>query len=208
MTTADFLHRLAGPRPKTRKVPVGLPIGRTALAKVFKDLRFTRGAEIGVWKGAFSACLLEGNPRLRMLCVDPWTSYPAWLDTKNSLPAEEAERFMAEALAIALARLGPLNATVVRKFSTDAALEVEDGSLDFVYIDGNHVEAAVREDLEAWTPKVRKGGIVAGHDYRVFSNKPTIHVVEAVRAWTTERGIAPWYITAGDKTPSFLWAVT
>jgi predicted O-methyltransferase YrrM len=37
--------------------------------------------------------------------------------------------------------------------------------LDFVFIDANHSYAAVTEDLMHWTPAVKSGGLVAGHDY-------------------------------------------
>jgi methyltransferase family protein len=203
---ALLLQRLAPPRvPPSRKLPIALPLGRDALPDLCVRLGYTRGAEVGVWKGAYSAKFCAAG--LHMLCVDPWLSYPEWQDTKNSLPPDEQVAFMAAAHAEALARLGPLDCEIVRAFSADAAKAVPDGSLDFVYIDGNHVEAAVRADLAAWSPKVRRGGLVAGHDYRIFGNKPTIHVVEAVRAHVAAHAIAPWYLLAGDKTPSFLWGV-
>ena len=49
--------------------------------------------------------------------------------------------------------------------SPDAAQQFTDASLDFVYVDGAHEEAAVTRDLEGWWPKLRKGAIFAGHDY-------------------------------------------
>lgn len=142
-----------------------------------------------------------------MLCVDPWLSYPAWLDTKNALPKAQADLVMAEAHRLAVARLAGLNATIVRKFSVEAAAEVPDRSLDFVFIDGNHVFDAVTADLLAWMPKVKPSGFVAGHDYRIFPNKPTIHVVDAVNQFTAERQIAPWFVLSAESTPSFMWEV-
>jgi predicted O-methyltransferase YrrM len=49
--------------------------------------------------------------------------------------------------------------------SAEAALRFPDGHFDFVYIDGDHHEQKVREDLAAWGPKVRPGGIIGGDDY-------------------------------------------
>ena len=37
--------------------------------------------------------------------------------------------------------------------------------LDFVYIDANHNYECVKEDIEHWYPKVKVGGIIAGHDF-------------------------------------------
>lgn len=210
MTVTKLLVKRSGMhRPlRSRQSPFTLArLGRKDLPTLARDLGFTRGAEIGVWKGAYSASFCEASPSLHMLCVDPWESYPAWLDTKNAMPVEEATAFMAESYRLARERLAPLNCTIVRKFSVDAAKDVPDRSLDFAYIDGNHVYDAVIEDLTAWAPKVRRGGFLAGHDYRVFANKPTIHVVDAVQHYTKAHRIDPWFVLAADRTPSFLWEV-
>lgn len=191
--------------PERLESPVQLPMSRDDLPELARSQGFTKGAEIGVWRGAYSAKFCAAG--LHMLCVDPWISYPAWQDTKNSLAPDAQERLMAEAYQDALARLTPLNATIVRKFSKDAAQDVPDRSLDFCYIDGNHVYDAVIEDLTIWSRKVRAGGFIAGHDYRVFANKPTIHVVAAVNDYTRAHGIDPWFVLAGDRTPSFLWVI-
>jgi len=39
--------------------------------------------------------------------------------------------------------------------------------LDLVYIDANHDYDNVKRDIACWYPKVRKGGIMCGHDYRI-----------------------------------------
>jgi len=49
--------------------------------------------------------------------------------------------------------------------SCNAAKQFEDGSLDFVFIDASHSYENVRKDIIAWLPKVKVGGILAGHDY-------------------------------------------
>jgi hypothetical protein len=53
----------------------------------------------------------------------------------------------------------------LRMPSAKAAGLFDDGSLDFVFIDGDHGYMAVRHDLECWFPKVKRNGILAGHDY-------------------------------------------
>jgi predicted O-methyltransferase YrrM len=49
--------------------------------------------------------------------------------------------------------------------SADAADLFPDGSVDFVFIDAAHDYHNVRTDLQTWWPKVRPGGLLAGHDY-------------------------------------------
>jgi hypothetical protein len=204
ITVHAFLQQLAKGQPPGR-LPLRLPQGRHALPMICRQLRYRRGAEVGVWKGAFSALFAQAG--LHMTCVDPWRSTPDWNDGKNRLPPDEANRVLQEACETATALLVPLGCALVRQPSLEAAAGVPDRSLDFVYIDGNHGRDAVLADLEAWAPKVRRGGLVAGHDYRLFKHKPEILVVEAVRAYTDAHAIAPWYLLAGDKTPSYLWAV-
>lgn len=52
-----------------------------------------------------------------------------------------------------------------RKNSSDAAKKYQDESIDFVFIDARHDPDSVRSDINSWLPKVKKGGIIAGHDY-------------------------------------------
>ena len=56
-------------------------------------------------------------------------------------------------------------ARILRNTSVAAAATFADASVDFVFIDARHTYDAVSEDLRAWWPKIRPGGILAGHDY-------------------------------------------
>jgi hypothetical protein len=122
--------------------------------------------------GAYSARLLEANPALTLLSVD------AWLGTGG-----------AHRQAVAQARLAPFGArsVIAWSLSTGHATLVPDESLDFVYIDAHHALPSVIADLAAWEPKVRSGGVVAGHDYfhmRDDRGALPMHVVEATAAWS------------------------
>lgn len=55
--------------------------------------------------------------------------------------------------------------TVIRGCSWEVAEQFEDGSFAFVFIDADHTYDSVVKDLQAWTKKVRSGGVVAGHDF-------------------------------------------
>ena len=50
-------------------------------------------------------------------------------------------------------------------FAFRAVTRFEDNSIDFVYVDARHDYKGVLEDLRLYWPKVRQGGILAGHDY-------------------------------------------
>ena len=49
--------------------------------------------------------------------------------------------------------------------SEQAAAQIPDESLDFIFIDADHSYDAVVCDLQMWYPKIKTGGLVAGHDY-------------------------------------------
>lgn len=63
------------------------------------------------------------------------------------------------------------------KMTGDSAVKLfEDESVDMVYIDALHTYEDVKNDIEKWFPKVKIGGVVAGHDYQ----KRFSGVIEAV----------------------------
>jgi hypothetical protein len=186
--------RITGP------MPIALPAGRSDLPHLCKMIGVRRGAEVGVWKGAFSEEFCKGIPGVEWFAVDPWMPYADYREKKNNAT------LIAKAYEEAHDRLSPYRCQLVQSHSLEAAVHIADGSLDVVYIDGNHEADFVRKDLEAWSPKVRAGGLMAGHDYRdPPSTKPFIQVKAAVDRYVADAAISPWFIFAGDKTPSFLW---
>ncbi len=122
------------------------------------------GAEVGVRDGFFSEVLLDRWTGARLISVDPWREFLTddYVDVSN-VEQEDHEANLATTRA-RLARFGP-RSEIRRATSAEAAAAIADGSLDFAYLDARHDRAAVTEDLEAWWPKVRPGGVLAGHDY-------------------------------------------
>lgn len=198
MNALDNFRGLFGVEDKAGIVPIR-KAGRLHLCELFAALEYTQGAEIGVWQGAFAKALCEAVPKLHLRCVDPWHTYTGYDDKKND------NRRLHEAHEIAVKTLTPFDCEIMRMESLYAADQVPNDSLDFIYVDANHAEYAVRADLKAWVPKVRSGGIVAGHDYVLTKPKPHIHVKPAVDTFVAERGIETVYILAADKSPSFFW---
>lgn len=54
----------------------------------------------------------------------------------------------------------------LRQDSVSAAQRFNDNSLDMVFLDGCHEYDAVKADIEAWLPKIKPGGLLAGDDYQ------------------------------------------
>ena len=123
------------------------------------------GVEIGVRDGDFSAHLLSHWAGERLVLVDPWAAQNASLynDVSNVAQAEQDARFAL--VTSTMAQRFPGRATVLREYSVAAAASFADATFDFVYVDARHDYAGVLEDLKAWWPKLRAGGLLAGHDF-------------------------------------------
>jgi predicted O-methyltransferase YrrM len=197
--TVSFVEYAFGvkARPGVVEIPCA---GRSGLQRLLMSMGARRGAEIGVWKGEHAAQLCAGVPGLHLLAVDPWRVQPGYREKKNNAALLDA------AYTEATARLAEHDCRVFRGTSQEGARIVPDRSLDFVYIDANHLATHVRRDLDAWSPKVRPGGIVAGHDY-VDQAKSTafIEVKAAVDQFVREQRIETVFVLTGDKLPSFFW---
>lgn len=122
------------------------------------------GAEIGVQEGLFSQQILTYWGGKRLISIDAWEQFDEdeYLDIANVDQETQDERYRLtqQGLAVFGSR-----SEVWKCRSIEAASRIEDRSLDFVYLDARHDYAAVLEDLAAWVPKVKPGGLIAGHDY-------------------------------------------
>lgn len=123
------------------------------------------GAEIGVYDGGTSAALLNGLPGLRLWMIDPWRPYEgeSELGVLDQAAFDRA-RARAEWWTLPAAE----RRFLLRETSLQAAGRFGPDSLDFAFIDGNHLYEHVRADLHAWWPKIRAGGLLSGHDYGVY----------------------------------------
>jgi len=127
-------------------------------------------SEVGVGTGRNAGHLLKKEPRLGCLTlVDPWSSEYAegWLRRKGLFQAELKGCRAEQRYHIAMGNIAGYRkkVEVLRMPSMAGALHVEDGSQDLVFIDGDHRYEGVHNDIQAWLPKVRPGGIICGHDY-------------------------------------------
>ena len=169
--------------------------GRNDLPQFFKEMGFKVGAEIGVARGQFSEIIAKEG--LKLYCVDPYMAYDEYdaPDVQERLDKEYEE---------AKERLSKYDCSIIRKKSMDAVKDFEDGSLDFVYIDGHHAFTFVANDIHEWSKKVRVGGVIAGHDFVTPVTKigPYVcHVKHVVRAYTEAYGIKDWYVLGRKHFP-------
>jgi hypothetical protein len=136
---------------------------KTIVEKFSSNSKFV---EVGSWKGKSSAFMAveiaNSNKDIDFYCVDTWeggpdhqgrddlhTLYDTFTDNMKSLKDYYIP---------------------MRMTSLNAAKQFEDNSLDFVFIDASHEYQDVKNDIIAWLPKVKQGGVLAGHDYYVNSH--------------------------------------
>lgn len=194
----EFLHNMFGLYRAGFDLPVKVPknvLRREDFSKLLFNLNLNKGAEIGVQSGKNSRNLCTNHPNIELLCIDPWWTEDA---VSKAFGKEKKEKFY----RMALRNLEPFNVTIMRMTSMEAIKQVDDRSLDFVYIDGCHEYEYVIDDLAEWSRKVKVDGFMAGHDY---SMKEGPGVIQAVNEYTQAHGIDEWFVT-GNRYPSFFWA--
>jgi hypothetical protein len=154
------------------------------------------GAEIGVWKGGFSAVLLKTlNPQLLHL-IDPWSFQPdvpgAWYGGSQAKSQADMDAIYDDVRA----KFADAPVKILRMTSLEAVNAFVPSELDWLYIDGDHRYEAVRDELLRYEPIVKPGGVVAGDDYHEGGWWDG-GVKLAVDEFTAARGIVPTII--GDQ---------
>lgn len=170
-------------------------VGSVELAKLFAELNFNLGVEVGVDRGDYSEVLCKANPNLHLYSVDPWSAgeYEPGLSGVN-----EEQPYFENCYQETVQRLAPYNCTIVRKTSMEALKDFEDNSLDFVYIDANHDFLNFTMDLHHWLKKVKVGGIMSGHDYAYYSYRKFNHVKRALIAYARCYRMIPVFAATYD----------
>lgn len=139
--------------------------------------------EVGSYYGR-SCRALADNTKGSVIAIDTWRG-PVSLENRVELPSFE-EKFR-ENLSdlIASQKVVPL---------TPDARVLELCHPDMVFVDADHESYSVRKDLATWWPRLRRGGLLSGHDYScpdvrnaVTSYLPEICSVPGTDIWFTTK---------------------
>jgi len=182
------------------------------IALVCRKLELKTGIEIGVRLGG-NLKGLSSNPYFskgKLIGMDCWQEVPGKPEvndksfTQDQLNAQYVgcvDRFKAQPWI-----------EIVRDFSVEGASRFKDNYFDFIYLDAAHDYESVVDDLKAWWPKLKEGGIMSGHDYfpdhRVWRGKE-VGVWRAVNEFAKNNNVEVCHMTTeadiepGAGCPSF-----
>jgi hypothetical protein len=128
------------------------------IPELIKDVKNPVGVEIGSAEGTTTEHLLSTIDTLKLTSIDPYTKYIDWDDKQPT--CEENRAQLLEKTETYADRF-----TLIEKTSDDAVSQFKDASLDFVFVDGLHTYDQVKKDCDNYWPKIKKGGLLIGHDF-------------------------------------------
>lgn len=128
--------------------------------------------EIGAWLGKSAVLMAElieqSGKKIHFVTVDPFVVQPVF-DGQLWQFGEVSNSYKPDAHALFEKHIREAGyqqeVFLLADYSEGAVRQFEDNTLDAVFIDGAHDAENVAFDLRAWYPKVKSGGIIAGHDY-------------------------------------------
>ena len=184
--------------------------------------------EIGVQTGANAFSLYKIIQPKKLYLIDPWkVNSWEWLKEKNKFsdeliklyketlikmhpeadienPDKSYQYFYEEILRHFKDKDG---VEVIRKFSEDSVNDIPDGSLELLYVDGNHSYEYVYRDLSIYEKKLNNQGIIMGNDFLKSRKDPTLthyEVIPAVLDFCRERPEWHIFVINNDRYADFI----
>lgn len=132
----------------------------------FLNLKNLRGlaVEVGTHRGDYAEIFLNQWEGERLFCVDPWYTDEFYASQAKFLWGNGNREDDYQEAINRLMVFGHRK-KLIRKKSHEATQLFDEETLDFVYLDGDHSFEAVSTDLKLWYPKLKSGGVIAGHDF-------------------------------------------
>lgn len=161
------------------------------------------GVEVGVAGAHFARQILATWRTIgELYLIDPWKhfedgrvdGYNLDQETQDARYRDVVEYFKDDK-----------RVNVIRQESLHAAKFLSDFNMgyNFIYIDANHSYQANKEDAEAWWLRLKRGGILAGHDY--YDKPPYIGVKQAVDEFAKSNNLTVHVTTETYSRPSAIY---
>jgi predicted O-methyltransferase YrrM len=133
------------------------------LASLMNEQGYKSFVEVGCKSGRTTGFILKNVPDSTVIAIDPWMSQDATHDpTKETYKEWDFSKIEAEFWA----NVGEnKDRCAMWRMTSEEAATIHKSDADIVFIDALHDYEHVKQDIELWWPKVRSGGILAGHDF-------------------------------------------
>jgi len=146
--------------------------------------------EVGSWMGASTCFLAAGlkGAAAKIFAVDNFAGLStcgedrAWYQRHFNALGTGTTLDLFKRNFATLGFSGRAEPVVSDSLAAARSLERLRGTVDLIFIDGDHSYDGCRGDIEAWTPFLRKGGIVAFHDFGSRASGVTQAIFEAIKA--------------------------
>lgn len=123
--------------------------------------------EVGCDVCAFSKNIIRSKLMDRCYVVDTWDKNLFYRETTDEEMADRYNQVLS--MSMEYDSVYPIKGK-----SIEVSRAFRDESLAWVYIDALHDYWSVKRDVDAWLPKVRRGGIISGHDYHMAGVKKVV----------------------------------
>jgi hypothetical protein len=198
-----FVPDLAGPAPAAlswHEIPGWFDYQDLYVHVVREARPGARLVEVGCWYGrsaAFLGCEVRrsGKP-MAVFAVEHGLGGDALPQTEHGIIAVELVR------NLFLCGLNDVVTPIIASSACAAGI-FADSSVDFVFIDACHTNESVLNDLDAWWPKIRPGGLLAGHDYAWSGVAAAVHEFFGREGLGIPQSPGCWGV---QKSPDSLWA--
>lgn len=122
------------------------------------DTKKIKIAEIGVEYGGFTEQYFNEESEIHL--IDMWTT------EGNDYYFSTREGQVEEGYRKVLSKYSDKkNVKIIKMKSSEASINYPNDFFDWIYIDADHSYESVILDIKCWFPKLKKGGIISGHDF-------------------------------------------
>ena len=155
--------------------------------------------EIGVRHGANFDLMTRHNPKLAV-AVDIWRNDGVMAHNDGAYLQEELDK---QYLDFKKGIGNKPFVKIYREYSHNAVKRFPDNYFDFIYIDADHTYQSCLQDIKGWYSKVKKGGVLAGDDYREAKVKTGVRfgVIRAVETFIKENNLSCY------ELPRYNWVI-
>jgi predicted O-methyltransferase YrrM len=128
--------------------------------------------ELGSMHGRSAYCLSKSSPTSNIFCLDFWSGWVCKTQDgiRRSNSIDTFKSYTAECT----------NVTPIRVFRGIEVTPQWEDPIDMVFIDTSHENPDDWNLIEYWLPKIKKGGIICGHDYYYPANSEICHYPDVV----------------------------